>query len=109
VIGNLQHSGWYRINYDENNWKLLIDQLNTDHLLIDPVHRAQLLDDSFNLGRAEIIDQLVFLNINKYLVNEIDPLPFRPALNGLNTITPLIEDDFESFELYKVNLLFFSS
>ena len=67
LIGNLKHSGFFRVNYDQQNWDLLIKQLNENHLLIDPINRAQLLDDSFNLGRAEIVDQLLFLNITKYL------------------------------------------
>ena len=101
-IGNLKHAGWYRVNYDQNNWKLLIDQLNEDLNLIHPIHRAQLLDDSFNLGRAEIIDQLVFMDITKYLVQEADPLPFTPAFNGLNFANQFIEDVPEIHSLFKV-------
>ena len=100
-IGNLKHSGWYRVNYDQNNWQLLINQLNDDLTQINPIHRAQLLDDSFNLGRAEIIDQLVFMDITKYLVKETDPLPFTPAFNGLNFANQFIEDVPEYHTLFK--------
>lgn len=89
------------MNYDANNWQLLIDQLNADHLTIHPIHRAQLLDDSYNLGRAEILNQTLFLDITKYLVNEIDPLAYIPALSGLNYMTAFIEEEPEIFELYK--------
>ena len=30
-IFNLQQSGFYRVNYDTENWNNLINQLNTDH------------------------------------------------------------------------------
>ena len=36
IIGNVKHAGFYRVNYDENNWNLLIKQLNEDDFnLID--------------------------------------------------------------------------
>lgn len=101
-IGNIQHSGWYRVDYDQNNWNLLIEQLNTDHKLINPVHRAQLLDDSFNLGRAEIKDQLLFFNITRYLADEEDGIAFVPTFNGFSYMTSLVEDDFETIDLYGV-------
>lgn len=33
VLANVRHKGFYRVNYDEANWNVLIDQLNTDHLV----------------------------------------------------------------------------
>ena len=89
------------INYNQENWELLITQFNLNHLLIDAISRAQLLDDSFNLGRAEILDQLTFLEISEYLPNEEDPLPFVPAFNGLSFIGNLLINDYETFQLYK--------
>ena len=105
IIGNLKHAGFYRVNYDKKSWDLLIDQLNSNHELIDRVSRAQLIDDSFNLGRAEIIDQTVFLKINTYLVKESSPLAFIPAFNGLNIISSLISTEVDTFNAYKVNIL----
>ena len=103
IIGNLKHAAFLRVNYDRKNWDLLIDQLNTNHLVIDPINRAELLDDSFNLGRAEVIEQVLFLNIAKYLVNEEDGLAFVPAFTGLNTIATYIEDNYDMFETFKVS------
>jgi hypothetical protein len=103
IIGNLQHSGYYRINYDKNNWNLLLDQLNTNHERIPAIHRAQLLDDSFNLGKAEIVDQLLFLNMSKYLVNETDSLPFNSAFFGLDYISEMLNFDYFAFDLFKVD------
>jgi hypothetical protein len=31
IIANLDMAGFYRVNYDENNWKLIIEQLANDH------------------------------------------------------------------------------
>ena len=30
-IVNVQQYGYYRVNYDQNNWDALISQLNNDH------------------------------------------------------------------------------
>lgn len=52
LVVNLQQAGFYRVNYDDNNWKLITQQLVTDHSVIHVINRAQILDDSFNLARA---------------------------------------------------------
>ena len=51
IFNNLQ-TGYYRVNYDENNWVAIINQLSRDHTAIEVINRAQLLDDSLNLARA---------------------------------------------------------
>ena len=75
IVANIKHAGFYRVNYDQHNWKLLIEQLKKDHTQIDTITKAQLIDDSFNLGRAEIISQTIFLDIISYLVNETSFIP----------------------------------
>ena len=95
------HANFIRVNYDENNWKKLQDQLNSDHLLIDPTSRATLLDDSFNLGRAGLIKQEKFLDIASYLYKEEDPLAFSAAFPGLEYINSMLASDFPSASLFK--------
>ncbi|CAF0815629.1 unnamed protein product [Brachionus calyciflorus] len=101
IIGNLKHSGFYRVNYDTENWQRLIKQLEDDHTVIDPINRAQILDDTYNLGRAEVTDQLIFLNISKYLKNESDGLAFTAAFNGLDYINNMIESEYFVSTSYK--------
>lgn len=91
-----------RVNYDEQNWNLLIDQLNKNNTIIDSINRATLLDDSFNLGRAEIIDQLLFLRMTQYLTEEEEGLPFVPALIGLDYIGNMIGNDYFTSISYQV-------
>lgn len=31
LLGNINQTGYYRVNYDLQNWKLLIQQLQTNH------------------------------------------------------------------------------
>jgi aminopeptidase N len=95
IIGNIQHSGFYRVNYNQHNWNLLIEQLNNNHELIHPINRGQLLDDSFNLGRSTILDQIVFLNITKYLVKELHTIPFQVVLKeGFDYIETMLQSNY---------------
>ena len=86
VIGNIHRSGFYRVNYDKKNWELLTQQLNKEYSRIHEINRATLIDDSFNLGRAEKISQNVYLDIVRYLENEKDAIPWKVAFNGISYI-----------------------
>jgi aminopeptidase N len=101
VIANLKQAGFYRVNYDINNWNLLIEQLHTDHTLIDSQSRAQLIEDSFNLGRGELIDQSVFLRLVSYLVKEEDPLPIMAAIRGLDFIQDMLSTNYIGNLMFK--------
>ena len=108
VIANLKHSGFYRVNYDNQNWELLINQLNENHQVIDSISRAQLIDDSFYLAQEEIVHQNIFLRIISYLAKEDDPLPFQAALNALDYIDSMFSTgDKENYEIFKVTQLFY--
>ena len=77
VIVNIRETGYYRVNYDSDNWDLLTQQLNGDNFeVIHVINRAQLIDDSLNLARAEIISYDVAFGILEYLRQEIDFAPW---------------------------------
>jgi aminopeptidase N len=83
IILNAQQGFYYRVNYDENLWNLLTDQLVKDHTRIHHLNRAQLIDDSFQLARAKKVDFGVALGIMKYLKAEMDYVPWESAYNGI--------------------------
>jgi aminopeptidase N len=75
--------GYYRVNYDQNNWDLLINFLKSDNYMkIHPVNRAQLLDDALNLARAGVLPYGTALELAEYLVKERDYIPWLSALNA---------------------------
>lgn len=51
-IFNVQQTGYYRVNYDVENWEALAKQLQEDLSVIATLNRAQIVDDSLNLARA---------------------------------------------------------
>lgn len=77
IIVNIQESSYYRVNYDDNLWNLLIEQLNgEDYEEIHLLNRAQLVDDSLNLARAGKISYDVPFGILEYLHKESDYIPW---------------------------------
>ncbi|XP_017554975.2 aminopeptidase N-like [Pygocentrus nattereri] len=84
VLANVNVSGFYRVNYDSQNWQRLISQLTSDHSVIPVINRAQILDDAFKLARAKIISITVALSITKYLSEEREYMPWESAIKKLD-------------------------
>jgi len=101
IIANLKQAGFYRVNYNIQNWYLLIQQFHTDHTIIDVQSRSQLIEDVFNLGRAEIVDQTLFLDLVNYLSKENDPLPFMAAIRGLDFLHDMVSTNFTANKIFK--------
>ncbi|XP_068228790.1 aminopeptidase N-like isoform X1 [Palaemon carinicauda] len=83
VIFNIQETGYYRVNYDDNNWNLLIQQLQTDHRVIHSINRAQIIDDAMNLAKAGQLSYDTALGLYGYLGKEQDYVPWSAAINNL--------------------------
>lgn len=52
IIANLNQVGYYRVNYDDKNWKAIIEQLSEDPNVFPDANRAQVIDDSCQLAKA---------------------------------------------------------
>ncbi|XP_068228252.1 aminopeptidase N-like [Palaemon carinicauda] len=90
VIFNVQQIGYYRVNYDENNWNLLIQQLQTDLEVIHLINRAQIIDDAMNLARAGQLSYNTALNVNSYLGKETEYVPWTSALNNMDYLDRML-------------------
>ncbi|XP_062277573.1 aminopeptidase Ey-like [Scomber scombrus] len=84
VLGNINVTGYYRVNYDLGNWERLLAQLNTEHQVIPLINRAQLVDDAFNLARAQEVSTTLALRTTSYLSVETEYMPWQSALDNLN-------------------------
>ncbi|XP_050688572.1 aminopeptidase N-like [Eriocheir sinensis] len=107
VIFNLQETGYFRVNYDERNWKLLIRQLKEDHTLIHVNNRAQLVDDALNLARADQLSYSLALDVNTYLTKESSYTPWAAYLNNMDFIDKMLSrtGDYGALEEYLLTLL----
>ena len=71
-----------RVNYDVENWKLIAQQLKTDHTAIHVINRAQIIDDAINLAKSDLLDYETALSVTGYLSNEVEYIPWASALTG---------------------------
>lgn len=97
LIVNKQERGYYRVNYDEDNWNLIINYLNSDNY--DKIHRtnrAQLLDDAFNLARSGRLGYQYPLELASYLSRETDYIPLYSFFQALT----FIDTEFSASEEY---------
>ncbi|KAG7242610.1 hypothetical protein INR49_020323 [Caranx melampygus] len=96
LLANTNVSGYFRVNYDLDNWNQLLSLLNTNHQTLSIINRAQIIDDAFNLARAKIISTSLALKTTKYLSKERDYIPWESALRNLNYYTLM----FDRTEVY---------
>ncbi|XP_061077150.1 alanyl (membrane) aminopeptidase-like b [Conger conger] len=83
VLANVNCTGYFRVNYNQENWQRLLQQLNNTHSEIPVINRGQLIDDAFNLARAKYINITLALNTTKYLSNDTEYIPWESALRNL--------------------------
>ncbi|KAJ8797849.1 hypothetical protein J1605_017051 [Eschrichtius robustus] len=83
VLLNVNVTGYYQVNYDENNWRKIQNQLQIKPLTIPVINRAQIIYDSFNLASAHIVPVTLALNNTLFLINEKEYMPWQAALSSL--------------------------
>ncbi|KAK2539561.1 hypothetical protein Q9233_001601 [Columba guinea] len=99
LLGNINQTGYFRVNYDIRNWRMLINQLTRNHEVISVSNRAGLIDDSFNLARAGYLPQNIPLEVIRYLSEEKDFLPWHAASRALYPLDKLL-DRTENYNIF---------
>lgn len=104
--------GYYRVNYDEENWKLLNDYLNSNNYTeLSPITRAQLIDDALNLARVNQLLYDVALNLTLYLHKEVDYMPWQTTFRNLNFLNVMMRtsDHYQMFNVRICEICYTSS
>ncbi|KAM4552982.1 aminopeptidase Ey-like [Fundulus diaphanus] len=83
ILVNVNCTGYFRVNYNPENWERLLDQLQTNPDLIPLMNRGQLIDDAFNLARAKQVNVTLALNSTRFLRKERAFLPWESAVRNL--------------------------
>ncbi|KAM6303802.1 aminopeptidase N [Podargus strigoides] len=83
LLLNLNVSGFFRVNYNQENWDQLLSQLSSNHQAIPTINRAQIIDDAFNLARAKHVNVTLALSTTRFLGQEMAYMPWQAALNNL--------------------------
>lgn len=100
IIFNVQQTGYYRVNYDNQNWLLIAEELNHgDFEDIVPTNRAQIIDDSLSLANLEKLDYEIALEVVSYLAHETDLIPLMAANNNLKYLKRMLigEEYFNNY------------
>lgn len=83
-ILNVRQTAFYRVNYDGQTRSRIFSALKSENFGgIHPINRAQIIDDSLNLARAEKMDYAVALLSTRYLKNELNHLPWKAFFNAI--------------------------
>uniref|UniRef100_A0AAG5DQM7 Aminopeptidase n=1 Tax=Anopheles atroparvus TaxID=41427 RepID=A0AAG5DQM7_ANOAO len=96
VYVNDERAGYFRVNYDYAMWK----QLTNNFSKLPPLTRAQLIDDAFNLARAEFIQYDIPITLILLVVqNPYDMVSWAAMARSLTYITNMIsrEPAYESY------------
>uniref|UniRef100_A0A914WIM0 glutamyl aminopeptidase n=1 Tax=Plectus sambesii TaxID=2011161 RepID=A0A914WIM0_9BILA len=107
VLINPLVDGFYRVEYDQRTWDLLIDQLMLEHETIPVSARSQLLDDAFTLAESGRINYNVPLKMSHYLTEENDYAPWATALAHFERIELLLRTkaSYGDLQQFLINLL----
>ncbi|KAJ8411239.1 hypothetical protein AAFF_G00172450 [Aldrovandia affinis] len=102
LLGNINQTGYFRVNYHLQNWRLLIEQLMTNPEIISVGNRAGLIDDVFNLARAGYLPQNIPLEMICYLPQEKEFLPWHAASRSLYQLDKLLDrtEEYSVFSDY---------
>lgn len=112
IILNVQQSGYYRVNYDNELWNLIIGQLNgPQYHLIHLLNRGQLIDDSFHIARSGRITPDIPLDIMNYLEWETDHIVWDSAERALFLynrwlLGSPVYDEFQDYVVKNVAAMF---
>ncbi|XP_071411232.1 glutamyl aminopeptidase [Pithys albifrons albifrons] len=98
---NSDHIGFYRVNYDSQNWARLSSLLFQDHRNFSVADRAGILDDIFSLARPGLVNYTVTLELTKYLRNETEYLPWHRAISSVTYLANMLEDDTNIYPLFQ--------
>ncbi|XP_059487597.1 aminopeptidase Ey-like [Neocloeon triangulifer] len=115
IVLNPRQTGYYRVNYDQKNWDLIIATLNHTEkwLIILDINRAQIIDDSMALAFGNYLPYETALSTTEYLNRETEYLPWSTALKAFNSLRERLVDEspdrliyFRTYVLNKMTPLY---
>ncbi|XP_053673939.1 puromycin-sensitive aminopeptidase-like [Anopheles nili] len=93
VSFNPHSTGYYRIEYDEEMLREIVQLLNKDHTTFQPAARARLIDDTLNIAHTRGGDYDVALQLMNYLSSETDYQPWMVAHENIRHMQALLRSN----------------
>ncbi|CAH2268500.1 jg396, partial [Pararge aegeria aegeria] len=105
-IVNKQQASYYRVNYDDQNWRALARVLSTSHSIIHLLNRAQIVDDVFNMARNGRTSYSNAFEVSRYLINETDYIAWGSANNAFNYLDTVLSGSpaYAVFQAYILHI-----
>ncbi|XP_077562551.1 aminopeptidase N-like [Haemaphysalis longicornis] len=100
ILINNKFASYYKVNYDVHNWDLIIRQLLWNHTYVDPLNRAQIQNDLFDLAKAGLVNYSIALEATKYLLREQDYIPWKAAFEKMKDVGVRLQST-ESYSKWK--------
>lgn len=98
---NVQETGYFRILYDEQNYKLLSDAMLRDITQFHMLNRAQLIDDTYNLVQTGHLEYDTFFDVVRFLEYDNEYAVWYPAITAFTEIE-LRFTGSEQYQLFRV-------
>lgn len=107
VVINNQQTGYYRVNYDQDNWEQLLAVLSGPDAdnLIHEFNRAQIIDDANSLGASTHENYLNYdlvLRLLGTLKAEKSLIVWRSGLRAMKDLLARLGEDANTSSLLKV-------
>lgn len=101
LIINKQESGYYRVLYDAQNYRLLSDALYANTTGFHNLNRAQLIDDTYNFVRTDRLTYDTFLHVARFLEFDHEYATWYPAITAFTTLDRYFagHDDYPIFRV----------
>ncbi|XP_038058557.1 aminopeptidase N-like [Patiria miniata] len=68
-LANAKMTGFYRVNYEDDNWQRLLDQAAMDPDVFSEENKVGLIKDSFNLAKTEVVPMSYYRSFSESLRN----------------------------------------
>uniref|UniRef100_A0A0N5BKL1 Aminopeptidase n=1 Tax=Strongyloides papillosus TaxID=174720 RepID=A0A0N5BKL1_STREA len=108
-IANTDSKGYFRVLYDNDNYKAIVKQLKINHRKIKSLDRSIIINDAFAFVRSGYLDVGEALNLIEYLAKgvEKDRSPWYVTNMHLSFIDNILKDsqiydDFQDFKRYLI-------
>ncbi|KAH8236553.1 hypothetical protein KR026_005123 [Drosophila bipectinata] len=107
LLLNKKQVFYYRVNYDETNWQLLIDFLLARPHKIAPENRAQLINDLYRFATSGRVSHSTLLQLLTYLPKEDQYSPWSAANTVITLFNRYLSGDasYSNFQFYVSHLV----
>ncbi|XP_071646515.1 aminopeptidase N-like [Temnothorax longispinosus] len=88
IIVNSRQTGYYRVNYDKDNWEKIMKYLNSEkYSNIHVLNRAQIIDDAYYFLLRNKLDFHFFKDLTYYLSRETNYVVWYPMFKIMEEVS----------------------